>query len=280
MSGTEPRMMVVVAHPDDETFGCGSLLAHASARGVVTAVVCATRGEAGSDASPSERTSTDLAAVREQELRAAASLLGVARVQVLDWQDSAMSGEPAPGTLMAAPLVDVASAVAASIDDFEPDIVVTLDASDGHRDHAHIRDATLAAIERAGHRPTRTYLECLPRELMLEWTAILAERDPDSEHLRIEQEGPGALGTPTVDITTVIDTTEYLEIRAKAIAVHASQVSPYDAMPTGLRREFLGAEHLRRIDPPWTGGPIETALFPDQLGFAVSSSEETKESRP
>ena len=41
------RLLVTVAHPDDETFGCGSLLAHASARGIETVVACATRGELG-----------------------------------------------------------------------------------------------------------------------------------------------------------------------------------------------------------------------------------------
>ena len=39
--------MVTVAHPDDETFGCGSLLLHAAAAGAQTCVVWATRGEAG-----------------------------------------------------------------------------------------------------------------------------------------------------------------------------------------------------------------------------------------
>src|SRR5437763_11299620 len=68
-----PRLQLVVAHPDDETFGCGSLLLHAAAAGATTSVVCATRGEAG------EGGAADLGAVREQELRAAARLLGVQR---------------------------------------------------------------------------------------------------------------------------------------------------------------------------------------------------------
>ena len=42
-----PRLLVVVAHPDDETFGTGSVLLHAAASGWATTVVCATRGEAG-----------------------------------------------------------------------------------------------------------------------------------------------------------------------------------------------------------------------------------------
>ena len=74
------RWLAVVAHPDDESFGCGSLLAAAAVRGAEVTVVCATRGEAGQPAAP---VTGDLGAVREAELRAAADRLGVHRVEVL-----------------------------------------------------------------------------------------------------------------------------------------------------------------------------------------------------
>src|SRR5690349_9739463 len=92
-----PRLQLVVAHPDDETFGCGSLLLHAVAAGARTSVVCATRGEAG------EGDTADLGAVRERELREAARLLGVGRVDLLGFADSGMSGEAVPGSLVGAP---------------------------------------------------------------------------------------------------------------------------------------------------------------------------------
>ena len=76
------RLHLVVAHPDDETFGCGSLLLHAAAAGVETVVTCATRGEAGEPPAGSALGPAELGRVREQELRSAASVLGVRTVEV------------------------------------------------------------------------------------------------------------------------------------------------------------------------------------------------------
>ena len=96
------RLQVVVAHPDDETFGCGSLLLHAAAAGVVTAVCCGTRGEAGEWPEEMVLPRGGIAEQRELELRAAADALGVSQVDVLDFADSGMSGDAAPSTLVGA----------------------------------------------------------------------------------------------------------------------------------------------------------------------------------
>jgi N-acetyl-1-D-myo-inositol-2-amino-2-deoxy-alpha-D-glucopyranoside deacetylase len=61
--------MAVVAHPDDETFGCGSLLLHAAARGMATAVVCATRGEAGEIAPGVDASAAGLGELRARTRR-------------------------------------------------------------------------------------------------------------------------------------------------------------------------------------------------------------------
>ncbi len=94
------RMLVVVAHPDDETFGTGSCIAHAAANGVDVTVCCATRGEAGEDTSGTTASREELARVREAELRAAAAVLGARNVVVFHFGDSHMQGEPKPGSLM------------------------------------------------------------------------------------------------------------------------------------------------------------------------------------
>lgn len=199
-----------------------------------------------------------MAIVREGELREAAALLGVSRVVLFDWVDSGMDGAPGNGTLVAAALDEVASVIVELIDDVKPTVVVTLDASDGHRDHAHIRDATLSAVQSSSWRPGRVYLHCLPQMLMRKWVQALREQNPESEHLDL-----GDLGTPEDLITTVIDTTDHHHLREAAIAVHRSQTSPYEVMPPDLRREFLTAERLRRVQPVWTGGPIEFDIFDD-----------------
>ena len=251
-----PRLLVVVAHPDDETFGCGSLLAHAVQQGMRTYVCCATRGEAGEPAEGSGIRKEDLPAKREAELRAAAALLGVSDVTVLDWRDSDMSGDPAPGTFVGAPFDAVVAAVREVIDRVRPHVVVTLDASDGHRDHVRARDATLEAFDSATWRAGCCYLQCLPRPLMREWAALLEAENPGSTYL----EDVGTLGTPEEDFTAVLDSSAFEDLRWQAIRLHRSQVSPYEAMPPTLQRRFLCTEHLRLVRPEWEGGEVETGL--------------------
>jgi LmbE family N-acetylglucosaminyl deacetylase len=230
-------LLVVVAHPDDESFGCGSVLAHASSAAYDTAVLCATRGEAGE----SRVRTDDLAALRESELRHAARILGVGTVHVLDHVDSGMAGEPAPGTLAAADPSRVASEVRSVIDDLRPDVVVTLDASDGHRDHAVMRDATLAAVDAARHRPAAVYLWCLARSSMVRWARHVQGAGRE-EYLSL-----GELGTPDEEITTRLDVAAHLPKRWEAIRAHVSQASPYDDLPADLQREFLATDRLRLV---------------------------------
>ena len=229
------RLLVVVAHPDDESFGCGSVLAPAAALGDTTAVLCATRGEAGE----SRVATDDLAALREAELRTAAGVLDVETVILLDHHDSDMDGEPAPGSLAAADPAAVAEQVRAVIDDWRPDVVVTLDGSDGHRDHALMRDAAIAAAGSATHPPAGVYLACLARSTMNRRADHMAASGGGEAYLGQE------LGTPEDEITLVVDTGAEYDTRWAAIRAHASQASPFDELPPELQVEFLATERLR-----------------------------------
>lgn len=231
-------VLVVIAHPDDESFGCGSVLARAAAAGDETAVLCATRGEAGE----SRIATDDLGALREAELRAAASILGVGTVRLLDHHDSGMTGNPAPHMLAGADPSRVAAEVRSVIDELRPDVVVTLDASDGHRDHAVIRDAALAAVDTAHHQPAAVYLQCLARSSMARWAEHMRAAGTGDAYLAL-----GELGTPDEDITLVVDVAAQLSTRWAAIRAHASQASPFDNLPSNFQEDFLAIDRLRLV---------------------------------
>ena len=235
------RVLAVVAHPDDETFGCGSLLLRSAAAGSVTGVCCATRGEAGEPVDGAPRAPAGLGAEREAELRAAAYVLDVSVVEVLGFADSGMSG-PCPADGLAGAEADVLEkAVARCVEEFAADALLTLDGGDGHRDHARIRDATLRV---ARERRLPVYLHCLPRSLMDRWVTHMNAHRPEVEHLTL-----GQLGTPDAEVDLVLDTAAHLARREEAIARHRTQVSPFDGLPPDLRRAFLTRDHLRVVQP-------------------------------
>ena len=80
-------LMAIYAHPDDESYSVGGVLAKYASQGIPTYVVCATRGEVGEIADPSFATPATLGQVRESELREACRILGVKEVVFLDYID-------------------------------------------------------------------------------------------------------------------------------------------------------------------------------------------------
>lgn len=254
-----PTLLVVVAHPDDETFGCGSVLLHAAERGR-TVVVCLTRGEEGENAGGLALGAGGLGEAREAELRAAAALLRVDQVEVLDYRDSGMSGDLPPGSLCAAPLAELVDVVADAISRHQPSVVVALDGSDGHRDHQRVREAVVAALP----SDLPLYVSSLPRSLFHEWLRVrgaLGDTDADLPEI----------GTPDEQLTTVLDTSRHYATRQLAIAEHRSQASPYEGLPADLHRRFLASDYLVRINPPWSGGDRESDLV--GLDSAAGRSE-------
>ena len=252
------RLLVTVAHPDDETFGTGSVIASAAAAGAEVTVCCATRGEAGERHGVAS--DADLAAIREAELRAAANVLGAHRVVVLGYGDSDMEGTAAPGTLAAAPLHEVAARIAELIAEVRPDVVVTLDPTggDGHRDHIAIGEATVEACR--SFPDVRLYAWTVPRSVLTRWFAELAEVRPDAGQLGTDAASQEQPGRPDTDITTILDVRSVRDLRGRAMAAHASQVAPFEGMSADLREDFLATDHLVRLQPPWTGGETERDL--------------------
>src|SRR5579862_7689868 len=138
------KLMAVLAHPDDESLGVGGTLATYAAAGVEVYLLTATRGEsgrycghrAGDAAHPGAHA---LGQIRERELRAAASVLGVREVSLLDYHDQHLDSADPRGAV---------AAIAWHLRRVRPDVVVTFgpDGAYGHPDHVAISQFTTAAI--------------------------------------------------------------------------------------------------------------------------------------
>ncbi len=153
MSTTQKRvLLVVLAHPDDETFGMGGTLAHYARQGVEVHLVCATRGEVG-EVEPERLQGFDsIGDLREHELCCAAEVLGLRKVHFLDYRDSGMPGtadNQNPQALVQAPVEKVAARVAAYMRELRPQVVLTFDPVGGymHPDHIAIQQATVLGFD-------------------------------------------------------------------------------------------------------------------------------------
>jgi LmbE family N-acetylglucosaminyl deacetylase len=84
---SKPGLLVVMAHPDDESMGCAGLILRHSRAGVPVNLICATRGEAGWQGKPRGAKKEDLAQIRTDELREAAAALAISGVELWDYPD-------------------------------------------------------------------------------------------------------------------------------------------------------------------------------------------------
>jgi LmbE family N-acetylglucosaminyl deacetylase len=134
-------VLAVIAHPDDETFGLGAVLAQFAEARADVRVLCLTRGEASTLGA-----TVDLADVRAEELRCAARRLGLGDVFLLDLPDGGLADVP-PEVLDG--VVEQHLGDAELLVVFEPSGVT------GHPDHR----AATAAAERVGDRRGLTVLE-------------------------------------------------------------------------------------------------------------------------
>jgi LmbE family N-acetylglucosaminyl deacetylase len=251
------RMLVVVAHPDDETFGTGSTIAFAAAAGHEVVVCCATRGEAGEDVSGTCSSAEHLAEVREGELRTAARILGAREVVCLDFIDSDMDGEPPPYSLVAVPLEAVVRPLVEVVRRVQPDVMIAFDPSSvkDHRDHVRIGEAATRAFELAAPEHARLYHWVMPRSAIEAWQKEMGAQGLREQYVEME------LGRPDDEITTIIDVSSVYDTRVAAISEHRTQLSPWAGLTEDVMQTFLCRDYFVRAVPEWNGGPIETSLW-------------------
>lgn len=281
LSASQPkrRLLAVFAHPDDESFGPGGTLALYARRGVEVHLICATRGEVGAAPPHLLDGHTDVASLRESELRCAAGHLGLAGVHFLGYRDSGMPGSEDnrhPQALAAAPLEEIAQRLVWYIRRLRPQVVITFDPIGGYRhpDHVAIHRATVMAFDQAGdpqylpqagpaHQAAKLYFSCFPRRAMRWMVRLmpLVGRDPR----RFGQNGDIDLvdiASQDFPVHARLDIRTVAERKAQASACHASQGGmPRRGLIGLFFRLAAGSETFTRAIPPAPAGLREGDLF-------------------
>ena len=212
------KVLVVVAHPDDESFGLGAIISQMTATGAAAHILCYTHGEA----STLNENRADLDTEREVELRHASTQLAAASVTLLGYPDGGLAAiQP---TALAAHAVELAVR-------HRPDGLLVFDDTGitSHPDHQAATRAAVLAARAAG----------LP---VLAWALPTAIAD------RLHAEtGQPFTGQPPdrLDLCVRVDRTR----QRRAALAHASQISPSAVI--WRRWQLQGdREHLRWLPPP------------------------------
>ncbi|HUK71863.1 MAG TPA: N-acetyl-1-D-myo-inositol-2-amino-2-deoxy-alpha-D-glucopyranoside deacetylase [Streptosporangiaceae bacterium] len=281
------RLLLVHAHPDDESIGTGGIMAKYAAEGAQVTLVTCTLGELGEvipadlDHLRAERADR-LGEHRIGELAAACAALGVTDHRFLGgpgrWRDSGMMGTTAnddPRCFWRAGVDEAAAALTGVIRTVRPQVIVTYDQHGGygHPDHIQAHRVAWRAFERsAGEqwRVAKFYAHAVPQQVLAE--AMETVRAAGSQFGSVVAPADLPSGVPDENVTTEIDVTPYLETKLAAMRAHATQISVYGqffALSNNVGQLALGHEYFTLL-----AGPLGKIAWPqgreDDLFAALS----------
>lgn len=227
----QKTILVVLAHPDDESFPIGGSLAKYARLGHRLILVSATKGEAGIPGKSKRET----AIIREKELLAAARLLGIERVIFLGYHDGEVARVPAHEITQK--LVDI-------LHSYQPEIVISFgpDGISGHDDHIATSHWVTRAVDRAG-LPTRLFY-IMPSEATFQGCG---EPPTATQH-------PGAIAA--------VDIGKHLVTKVKAMQAHKSQNPPFSGEPEEEASKLVCHEYFSLARPAISDGLYEDLLDP------------------
>ncbi|MEU1037530.1 N-acetyl-1-D-myo-inositol-2-amino-2-deoxy-alpha-D-glucopyranoside deacetylase [Streptomyces sp. NPDC005551] len=293
------RLLLVHAHPDDESINNGATMARYVAEGARVTLVTCTLGEQGEVIPPAlaHLTGAALGAHRLGELRTAMAALGVEDFRRLGgdgrYRDSGMMGGPEndePDCFWRADVDEAAARLVEVIREVRPQVLVTYDPDGGygHPDHIQTHRVAMRAAELAaqdGFRPglgapwhiAKVYWNRVPRSVAEDAFARLRAALPDLPYAKSAQlaDVPGVADDAV--ITTAIDGTAFAAAKAAAMRAHATQIEvtePWFVLSNELAQPLFTTEYyeLVRGEP---GGTPETDLFAG-LADARTGQRETE----
>jgi LmbE family N-acetylglucosaminyl deacetylase len=285
MENTARRMLVVLAHPDDESFGMAGTIARYVAQGVEVSLICTTNGDVGSVEPEFMKQYSTVSELRLAELQCAADILHIKNVFTFGYRDSGMAGSADnqhPDSLFSADHDTLVGKITEVIRKLRPQVVVTFDpyGGYGHPDHIVTHKATVQAFHAAADstqyapqlknglqtfQAHKLYFMTFNRtwlKLSLRLAPLLfinprrMGRNHDIDGLEI--------ASHSFPIHATIDTGVYQEIANRARRCHASQVGgigPRRMSEMVSRMVFGIQEHYMRAYPPADAKVKERDLF-------------------
>jgi LmbE family N-acetylglucosaminyl deacetylase len=231
-AGDLGSILGVFAHPDDEAYLAGALMAVAADAGRRVVCITATRGELGfPDHDP--RSLDERKAIREAELRACLDVLGVREHAWLDYPDSGCA---------AVPVEEPAARLRALVDEMRPDTVLTFGPDGGtyHDDHIAVGHWTSIACRTASSTPRLLYATNTP-EWIQRWEAAVAMDGV----MMIDGLAPPTTPADELAVHFVADD-ELAERKARALRCQATQVEPLvEQAGVHVFRELVREESFR-----------------------------------
>jgi LmbE family N-acetylglucosaminyl deacetylase len=236
-------VLAVFAHPDDESLACGGTLARMANAGARIVLICASRGDRGSNSEPGVLPPGELGGVRAAELRAAADTLGIAELVILNHPDGSLRWADVPafhGELMIA------------LRRYRPDAVITF-GEDGlywHADHIGVHERTFTAVQSLGEDAPPLYYVTLPAGTMqgiVRAAQAKGAAPPDAGFWGIN---PDAFGLSAEPPTLTVDVRPWMATKLAALRCHRTQMGPRNPLAwidEEDARRWLGVEHFHRV---------------------------------
>ena len=260
------RLLACFAHPDDEAFPVGGVLAAHASKGVSVRLVTATLGEEGEIRQEGSATRETIGQVRRDELACSARTLGLSEPVVLNYRDSGMVGTPPnqhPEAFVNADAQIVVEQLVRQIRSFRPQVVLTFEPGGlyGHPDHIAICRHTTQAFHLANdssvfpdhlsdglkpHQPLRLFYSARPTGFRTEMALKLRAAGVDYPMPSAQRANDG---TPAEEIHLELDVSEQLETKMACIQCHFTQLPPdwpYNKVPRAVAADILGREHFIR----------------------------------
>jgi len=280
----KPRLLLVHAHPDDETINNGVTMAKYVDMGYGVTLVTCTRGEEGEILVPelqhlASGKEDALGPVREVELANAMKVLGVVDHRFLgasskSWRDSGMmDSEPnsRKDNFWNADIDEAAESLVEVILEIKPDVMVTYDeiGGYGHPDHIQAHRVAMRASEIAGQRGwqiQKIYWNTIPISVIEQ--GIEAMKGSGNDFWGVEKAEDFPFAQPDNLVTTVIDGQEFVDKKMEAMRAHPTQIAvdgPFFALSDNLGFKVWGQEFYRLVygkaSAPFNQEGRETDLF-------------------